>query len=1284
MQKHYPLIQAQVGIFRDWEAHPESLRYNLPSVARFNKGEVDGGRLQQALQTIIRQRAVLHTRFFLDSDGLPRQYADPSLAIPVVIHHMTEKEVQAYIAQDFVRPFHLLSGEPLCRLEIAETSEAVYLLIDFHHSIADGLTIASLLMHRDLPLAYDGQPLPPDSMALYEQGEREQSTFASQAYQKAAQYHRNRFADVAFSVLDTHLFPSSEGIKRSIIPYGILPHQGGFEGGLFLAAFALVLSKYTHSLQVGFSVLVHGRSGRWLRQAYGMFVESLPLCITIDNQLSARDFIKQVQHELTAALRHRVYPISHLYRDLKKRPSVVFGFQGPNIIEKIHLDGKPAQSFQLHQEETLSDSCLVYATGDGGYEVRGIMAKGVAECARNLALQPEAPLSYIAMQTPEEEAEMRALAQGPTMDFDEGETVVDMILRQARLTPDRTAIVDENGSITYGQLERLSAEVAKSVSQPFVCLPTSRSLQFVVSALGIMRAGAAYVPLDEAWPEQRRRMVREQVDATPSCQEPAAYMIFTSGTTGEPKGIVIPHRALTNLVHFLVREWGITSESRISCHSSFAFNASVEDIFPVLTVGGTLFIPNETERHDLRQMYQFLERYHITGGCYTTQFGSLLAQHYPLHVSYLCLGGEKLYPFTPCVSATSSPGSSNGRSAAVPPYRIFNTYGPTEFTVDATFHEMAPRSWLVASREDIPIGRPLPNCAAYVVDPQGRLVPRGVVGELLLAGRQMALNVQRNSPLASFLTSPSYPTGDLVRWNNDGELEFVGRKDRLLKHRGYRINPAEIEQALIAVPDIEAAAVRLESTHLVAYYQAVHPIDNMLLRRQLTTLLPAYMLPSRFIHLTSLPLNGHGKIDWARLSPTVAHPSFLTPRSPLPVLFARILQLDAVGPDDDFFDLGGTSLDAMLLVEELRKAGFSVSYGDIFNYPTPRAMALRLKLSTEDKEMNQGSVSNQRKKAATLLCSQDCQTEPSPLEGIRGGVILTGATGFLGCHILHELLTGQKEVSTIVCVVRGSSEQEARERLQSAYQHYFSASPFDDDARVVVVDGDITDSQTYFHLSLLTPHPSPLFIHCAADVRYFAPHQEIERTNIVGTRLVAEFCLRNNIRLTHISTLSVLHANGLHSSYITSKKEAEAYITRLTGQRLQAQIIRLGILAPRSTDGLFQRNADQSLFFSLLRLFGQLRAYPASIAHITPDVMPVDQAASAITGHALHPNTCNICINLTQPTPWKSLLAQATEMADNRFFELLCQYNDTPFATLPSIDRNTICSILQSYINNLR
>ena len=1262
MQKHYPLIQAQVGIFRDWEAHPESLRYNLPSVARFNKGEVDGGRLQQALQTIIRQRAVLHTRFFLDSDGLPRQYADPSLAIPVVMHHMTEKEVQAYIAQDFVRPFHLLSGEPLCRLEIAETSEAVYLLIDFHHSIADGLTIASLLMHRDLPLAYDGQPLPPDSMALYEQGEREQSTFASQAYQKAAQYHRNRFADVAFSVLDTRLFPSSEGIKRSTIPCGILPHQGGFEGGLFLAAFALVLSKYTHSLQVGFSVLVHGRSGRWLRQAYGMFVESLPLCIDIDNQLSARDFIKQVQHELTAALRHRVYPIGHLYRDLKKRPSVVFGFQGPNIIEKIHLDGKLAQGFQLHQEETLSDSCLVYATGDGGYEVRGIMAKAVAECARNLALHPEAPLTDIAMQTPDEEAEMRALAQGPTMEFDEGETVVDMILRQARLTPDRTAIVDENGSITYGQLERLSAEVAKSVSQPFVCLPTSRSLQFVVSALGIMRAGAAYVPLDEAWPEQRRRMVREQVDATPSCQEPAAYMIFTSGTTGEPKGIVIPHRALTNLVHFLVREWGITSESRISCHSSFAFDASVEDIFPVLTVGGTLFIPNEMERHDLRQMYQFLERHHITGGCYTTQFGSLLAQHYPLHVSYLCLGGEKLYPFTPCVSDTSSSGSVNDCTSAVPPpYRIFNTYGPTEFTVDATFHEMAPHSWLLASREDIPIGRPLPNCTAYVVDPQGRLVPRGMVGELLLAGRQMALNVQRNSPLASFLPHPSYPTGDLVRWNNDGELEFVGRKDRLLKHRGYRINPAEIEQALIAFPDIEAAAVRLETTHLVAYYQAVHPIDNMLLRRQLTTLLPAYMLPSRFIHLTSLPLNGHGKIDWARLSPTVAHPSLLTPRSPLPALFARILQLDAVGPDDDFFDLGGTSLDAMLLVEELRKAGFSVSYGDIFNYPTPRAMALRLKLSPEDKEMNQGSVSNQRKKAATLLCSQDCQTEPSPLEGIRGGVILTGATGFLGCHILHELLTGQKEVSTIVCIVRGSSEQEARERLQSAYQHYFSASPFDDDARVVVVDGDITDPQTYFHLSLLTPHPSPLFIHCAADVRYYAPHQEIERTNIVGTRLVADFCLRHHLRLIHISTLSLLHANLIDSPYISSKAEAELLINERICRGLNAQIVRIGFLAPRATDGLFQQHPDRSAFFLALQLFRQMGVYPASLQGLAPDVTPVDEAARRIVFSNSFAETI---VNLTQPTPIERLLPHATPVADADFFSRLQRNSQAPFAAL--------------------
>ena len=435
----------------------------------------------------------------------------------------------------------------------------------------------------------------------------------------------------------------------------------------------------------------------------------------------------------------------------------------------------------------------------------------------------------------------------------------------------------------------------------------------------------------------------------------------------------------------------------------------------------------------------------------------------------------------------------------------------------------------------------------------------------------------------------------------------------------------------------------------------------MLLRRQLTTLLQAYMLPSRFIHLTSLPLNGHGKIDWARLSPTVAHPSLLTPRSPLPALFARILQLDAVGPDDDFFDLGGTSLDAMLLVEELRKAGFSVSYGDIFNYPTPRAMALRLKLSTEDKEMNQGSVSNQRKKAATLLCSQDCQTEPSPLEGIRGGVILTGATGFLGCHILHELLTAHKEVSTIVCIVRGSSEQEARERLQSAYQHYFSASPFDDDARVVVVDGNITDPQTYFHLSLLTPHPSPLFIHCAADVRYYAPHQEIERTNIVGTRLVADFCLRHHLRLIHISTLSLLHANLIDSPYISSKAEAELLINERICRGLNAQIVRIGFLAPRATDGMFQQHPDRSAFFLALQLFRQMGVYPASLQGLAPDVTPVDEAARRIVFSNSFAETI---VNLTQPTPIERLLPHATPVADADFFSRLQRNSQAPFAAL--------------------
>jgi thioester reductase-like protein len=286
----------------------------------------------------------------------------------------------------------------------------------------------------------------------------------------------------------------------------------------------------------------------------------------------------------------------------------------------------------------------------------------------------------------------------------------------------------------------------------------------------------------------------------------------------------------------------------------------------------------------------------------------------------------------------------------------------------------------------------------------------------------------------------------------------------------------------------------------------------------------------------------------------------------------------------------------------------------------------------------------------------------NPTIPLSPSFILTGATGYLGIHLLHELLATLPQTK-VLCIVRAADEEKARMRLAETYRHYFPDAPVLEEVRVKAIPGDITSPELFSHLSLLTPHPS-LFIHCAADVRYFAPHEEIERTNIEGTRLVAAFCREHAIRLVHISTLSVLQ-HRFTSSYIESKRQAEQWVRRLccvSGGPVTAQILRIGFLAPRSTDGMFQRNPDRSAFFSLLQWLRQMDCFPTSMAKMQPDVMPIDQAARLILHHALHPNPSEDTINLTHPTPLSSLLPHVTEVSDTEFLCRLNQHPEPPIA----------------------
>lgn len=1253
----HPLTYSQLGVLMACRRQSGSTAYQLPCAIPFPKS-VDAERLARALEVVVGYRAVLHTRLVVAPDGEARQFADEELHVKVRRSTMTESDVLQYVNHGFTRPFQLFGAQPLCRFEVVVTETHHWLLMDFHHIIADGMTLTQCLMGRDLPAAYEGKELAPDTTALYELAEEQQQKEESSEYGKAKDYYRQLFQDTSFTTLPrvkpdvpiesrtiSHRMPR-EAVDRWCEEHQVSPNL------LLMAAFCITLSKLSHQQRVAFVTLTHGRSGHRQRQAYGMFVRTMPVAVEVEG--TVKNFIRSLRTLLMDGMRHAAYPYVHFCRDMHQTAAVSFAFQGPDIMEQVCVGGHGASGRQLRKDATDSDlGCVVYAT-DKEYEWRmeavgrpeeelQMFVRCMETCLQGMMKHPEGRVGELeTMGTAEREAVL-ALSKGERVE-DDGRTVVALIRAQAARTPQAVAVTDGTVKMTYSQLDQRSAAAARWLSAKGVG-PGDRvgvwaepGCWFFTAVLAVMRLGAAYVPLDPQWPEAYRRGVVEEAclketiypDSFPdedgcdediffdaSTPEDIAYIIFTSGTTGGPKGVMMPHRALANLVRFIVRRWGLKKDSRISCHSSFAFDASVEDLFPVLTVGGMVCIMPGEVRHDLERMHRFIDDNAVTGGCYTTQLGGKVAARPHPTLDYVCLGGERMTvaPQAPC--------------------RIINTYGPTEFCVNATWHELLPdRDYIT-----IPIGRPVDNCDAYVTDQHGRLLPRGAVGELCLAGVQMAAGywhapdlTARKLTRCDFADRLVYHTGDLVWWNEEGLLEYVGRKDFMVKVNGFRVCLEEVERVVARLPGIEevcVAEVNLSGrSRLCAYYVAEKPLDSKVLQQWMRKSCPAYMVPSVWMRLERMPLLYNGKVDRRHL-PKPARTSNVVRahnrrQQVICDAFARVLDVERVGLDDDFFEMGGSSLTAMSLVAELREAGLKVEYGWVFRHPTPRLLERQLAAEGRDGFYHVDADSP----GIHRYLKEKQQTLSYGKPALGGTVLLTGATGFLGMHVLHEILTSCRE--KVVCLVRAASVAEARKRLAETHAFYFGQPlPEDSLERVGVVHGDLTDPDC---LEACRQVGAALVINCAADVRHFAKLEELESVNTEAVGALAALCRDTNARLVQVSTLSVA---GLYnasegegaclteSDLMVGQHFAEPYsYTKLMAERLVLEemaagklegcVVRVGRLSPCSSNAGWHGDGGRDALAMSLALYRQMGMMPASVASLTLGLLPVDVAARSI------------------------------------------------------------------------
>ena len=1296
-REYYPLTENVRGLYLDWEINRDTTQYNIPVIYRF--AEKDAQRLAQAAEAAVNAHPMLKAHF-ATVDGevmmLRRDDADYRVQVTTLDEEPTREYFQAK-----VRPFNLL-GDDLARVEVVQGPSAVYLFVDAHHTVFDGLSFD--VFFTDILAAYDGKQPQGETVTAFDYALYEQDVLKSNAYTEAEKHYETLLSGAEVTSYPDSIVPDGVAVgtvSGSVAAADIdrMCQDTDITASSYMqAAFALTLSRIARQPNPLYITVSGGRGANpALMRSVGMFVKTLPVTIGVEGKTETRAFLQATHKMLQENYAREFFPYTHLVERYKMHAEIMCVYQG-GVTDDGKADGMERMILGLDTTKfplTLTilpegDSYSMSIEYDGmryGKADMETLLRAIVSVARNICHSQT--LHDVALVDDAEAAQLVSLSTGAHLDVDPADTFPSLFMRQAAKTPANIAVVDEVGHYTYAQLNNLSGAFAsllvdKGVGQggssPFVCIMLGYQKEFIVAAVGIEKAGCAYVPLDYDYPTDRLLYMLEDSesqllvtshaiydeknahgdfngfkgevffidDFLPQCDpsqsndinlatpDSLAYMIYTSGSTGKPKGVMIPQRGKAQFVQFAAHEWRHDETSRICCHASFSFDTSVESLYPVLIVGGTLYpVPLEA-RKDFALLSDFIVKNGITGGTFTTQLGQMLLQMYPdLPMKYLLVGGEKMTVAPECKC------------------RLINGYGPTEFTVMSTFFDVTPGK----KYRNIPIGRPLYDQLGLVVDCEGKLLPQGVAGELCMSGTQIArgywhreeLSAERFCDIqAGAKTFKVYHTGDLVRYNADAQIEFLGRIDSQVKLRGFRIELGEIETLIGQFEGVLMKSVVVREIggveHLCAYFTADRQIDIDALRQFLAARLADYMVPTAYTQLDEMPLTPNGKANTRALPEPhlleAKQDSFVAPEGDIETaiaeVYASVLKKEKVGANDDFFKFGGTSLSAIKVVAALMTKGYNVTFKDLFKYKTPRSLAVFIDVMQNAAQPAVPTQTITVDREAELPKSAFADVlEANTLDALRqgerqaiGNVVLTGATGYLGIHMLHELL--QRETGIIYCVLRGRRSLSPQRRLRTLFFYYFDT--IDEELfnkRIRIIGGDLTDPTCLDQL----PDDADTVFNCAANVKHFSAGDDIEKVNVESVRLLVDWCLAHHARLVHVSTASIAgqsvdgvpaattmlnehlfdYGQGLDNQYVRSKYEAEKIVlTAVRDSGLSAKIMRVGNLAPRNSDGEFQINFKSNAFMGRIAALATLRGVTYASLDEPCEFSPIDAVCQAI------------------------------------------------------------------------
>ncbi len=1283
----YPLTKTQEGILVESISKPNSTFYNIPLLLKISKN-IDISKLKSAITKVVLNHPYLETQLFYNQKGVIRQRRKPNPDFSekdietVSIGNIEEIENSA------VTPFALLNTR-LFRFRIYQGKE-LYLFFEIHHIIADGTSINNLIF--EIEDAYGGKESQGEAYDSFdlalEESEKRNTSLLSEAknhYETLLDGLDMNFLPggdkLQFAEKDSGVYTSFAVLADTQKAMDFCNKNSISLNGLLCSAFGFTLAKYAGTDYSVFNTVYNGRNDSRMKSTIGMLVKTLPVVCHIDKE-NPVDISKETTRQLLDSMTNDLYSFAEICKDFGVKNDIVFVFQGDSFGFDSFC-GEKSQKYELSLSEAKMPLSVQVVIENGKFRY-------IAEYNPELFTEKlisslisafdKTVYSFILNQKTGDislltEKAVKELEKWNNTElyYDDTKTITDYYAESVKLYPNKNSVVYKNKSYTYRQTYDISCRIAMYLKQngvkkgDIVSILIPRDENMIISAHGAIMSGAAYLGLDPTYPKERlnfmlkdsetklliadrnlcgladeykgKILYTDEFSNLPKADDDfcpnenvnpddIALVVYSSGTTGVPKGALLTHRNIVCFYQNYSEDMELDQNSNVAMYASFGFDGGAMDVFCSPMSGATLYIIPDDIRLDLEKLEQFYIQNKITSGFMTTQVGTMFIRNTRCKtLKHFQVGGEKLIP-------TVSPDWIT----------FYNGYGPSETMCYVNNYKVTDTGALQ------PIGKQSRNIKEYVIDKFGNRLPFGACGELCISGGQTGLGYlnRPEKTKESFTSNPfcskkpynrMYKTGDIVRQMPDGNYVFEGRRDGQVKIRGFRVELTEIEQIIREYPKIDSVTVsafdsKAGGKYIAAYIVADEKIEIEKLNAFISSKKPDYMVPAITMQIDEIPLTSNGKVDKRKLpEPTLlsdkagAEPTNETEEI-ICSIFEEVLGLKKVYADDDFFHIGGSSISAIQAVVKCNNKGLDIVFKNLFSNPTPQKLSEYIEGRHDDKVFAPASNETSEYDYSALKYNT-VENIDEITSGEIGDVLLTGSTGFLGSHILKELLDNTS--SNVICLVRSKGDIDAQTRFKMMMTYYFEDWYTDEkSSRVTVIDGELGDTAVPDKIKNI--HFDAI-INSAANVKHFAADDELMKDNFSGVEGLIKLAEETGTLLVQISSTSVSGeavegvvsddylfrendlniGQSLENKYIYSKYQAEqSVIDAVSRGKIRGKIIRLGNLMARFDDSEFQINAGSNGFLKQFSGYKKLGLFPVDSMDKEIEFSPIDATAKAV------------------------------------------------------------------------